>query len=184
MPGKGDLRRVALGRRDAIAPDARIERSILVAERAAPLPGLERDPGTVVAGFLPIRSEIDARPLMEILRQRGCRLCLPAVVENGLEFRELTRETRLVETGFGTVGPGPEAQVLTPQVLLVPCAAFDRRGHRIGYGAGHYDRAAARLDHPYLVALAFAEQEVEAVPAEPHDVAMHHVVTEREIITP
>lgn len=181
---KAELRRDALARRDAIAPDARIERSIALAEHGANLAPFDRDPGTVVAGFLPIRSEIDARPLMEIMRQRGCRLCLPAVVGGRLQFRELTRETELIDTGFGTVGPGPDAAVLEPALLLVPCAAFDRRGHRIGYGAGHYDRALAALPGAEAIALAFSEQEVDAVPAAPHDVAMQAVLTDREFIQP
>ena len=181
---KPELRRTALARRDAIAADTRIEKALAAAEVAAAHPLFDLDPGTVVAGFLPIRSEIDARPVMELLRQRRCTLCLPAVVDGALEFRELTRTTQLVETGFGTVGPGPDTPVLRPAVLIVPCAAFDRRGHRIGYGAGHYDRALAALANPLAIALAFAEQEVDAVPAEPHDVAMRAILTDRELIRP
>ena len=181
---KAELRGAALARRDALPADLRIEKALAAAELAAATPLFDLDPGTVVAGFLPIRSEIDARPIMDLLRQRGCRLCLPAVMDGGLEFRELTRTSELVETGFGTVGPGSDAAVLDPRVLVVPCAAFDRRGHRVGYGAGHYDRALAHLPDARAFALAFAEQEVDAVPAEPHDVAMRAVVTDREVIVP
>ena len=181
---KDRLRKAALADRDALTGDVRIEKALAAADLAADLSFLDLDPGTVVAGFLPIRSEIDARPVMEMLRQRGCRLCLPAVVDDALEFRELTRTTELIDAGFGTVAPGPDAPVLTPQVLIVPCAAFDRRGHRLGYGAGFYDRALTVLEAPVAVALAFAEQEVDAVPAEPHDVAVTAVLTDREVIVP
>ena len=179
---KAELRRRTLARRDALAPDVRIERALRAAERGIGHPLLELDPGTVVAGFLPIRSEIDARPLMDGLRVRNCRLCLPVVIGNALVFRELTRTTPLVHAGFGTVGPDEAADVLIPQVLLVPCAAFDRAGHRIGYGAGHYDRALAALDDPLAIGLAFAIQEVERVPAEPHDRPLAAVITDEGVI--
>jgi 5-formyltetrahydrofolate cyclo-ligase len=65
----------------------------------------------------------------------------------------------------------------------VPLAAFDRRGHRIGYGKGFYDRALANLPHATTIGLAFATQEIDHVPDEAHDRALDFVVTEREIIT-
>ena len=179
---KNEIRREVLARRDAIPGDARIEKSLAAAQNALTLRVLDDlVPGTVVSGFLPIRSEIDARPLMDALRARGARLCLPAVIDREtIVFRELLRTAELVPTGFGTVGPGPDAAVLEPELLIVPLAAFDRRGNRLGYGAGHYDRAIARLDNPMLVGLAFAEQEVASVPAEPHDRVLHAVATDSE----
>ena len=102
--------------------------------------------GPVVSGLLPIRSEADLRPLMAALADRGARLALPVVLDREtIVFRALVRGAEMVSTGFGTSGPGPDAAVLDPDVMLVPLAAFDRRGHRLGYGAGHYDRAIARL---------------------------------------
>src|SRR5690606_3324712 len=96
--------------------------------------------------------------------------------------RELVRGADLVATGFGTSGPGPEACVLDPDIMLVPLAAFDWRGHRLGYGAGHYDRAIARLHaadrRPHLIGVAFDCQEVEGVPDEPHDVMLAEILTE------
>ena len=85
--------------------------------------------------------------------------------------------------GFGTLGPGRRPQRCSiPIVMLVPLAAFDARGHRIGYGAGHYDRAIARLHAaghaPRLIGIAFDCQEVERVPDEPHDVVIPEILTE------
>ena len=84
--------------------------------------------------------------------------------------------------GFGTTGPGGDAEILDPDILLVPLSVFDGEGQRIGYGAGHYDRAIARLHakgrQPVLIGIAFDCQEVASVPAEPHDVALHAVLTE------
>jgi 5-formyltetrahydrofolate cyclo-ligase len=177
---KKRLRAEALARRDALDEAWRIEASLRMAEAAT---GWAVEPGSVVSGFWPMRSEVDVRPLMFSLRAQGARLCLPAILDRTtIEFRELVRGAPLVAMGFGTFGPGPEAQVLDPDLMLVPLAAFDRRGHRIGYGAGYYDRAIARLHakgrRPRLVGIAFDCQEVELVPDEPHDVVLAEILTE------
>lgn len=178
---KKALRQAALGRRDALDAQWRIEASLVMAETARRAIAVE--PGTVVSGFWPIRSEVDVRPMMFALMEAGARLCLPAIVDKEtIVFRELVRGAPLVDMGFGTAGPGEEAAVLDPQVMLVPLAAFDRRGHRIGYGAGFYDRAIARLAErgfsPRLVGIAFDCQEVERVPDEAHDVVIAEILTE------
>lgn len=177
---KKRIRAETLSKRDAIAADRRIEKSLAMAEYAA---GIGIEPGEIVSGFWPIRSEADIRPLMFTLRERGARLCLPVVLDREtIVFRDLVRGAEMVNTGFGTAGPGPEAEVLDPHLLLVPLAAFDAAGNRIGYGAGHYDRAIARLRAknltPRLIGVAFACQEVETVPAEPHDVPLDAILTE------
>ncbi|RYE75308.1 MAG: 5-formyltetrahydrofolate cyclo-ligase, partial [Hyphomicrobiales bacterium] len=90
-----------------------------------------------------------------------------------------------VAQGFGTFAPGPEAAVLDPLIMLVPMAAFDAQCHRMGYGRGFYDRAIESLRakgiKPMLAGLAFAVQEVAAVPVEAHDVGLDLVATEREL---
>lgn len=178
---KKALRRAALGRRDALDAQWRIEASLAMAETARR--AIAVDPGSIVSGFWPIRSEVDVRPTMFALMEAGARLCLPAIVDREtIVFRELVRGAPLVDMGFGTAGPGEEAAVLDPQVMLVPLAAFDARGHRIGYGAGFYDRAIARLGErgllPRLVGVAFDCQEVELVPDEAHDVVIPEILTE------
>ena len=178
---KKELRRQALARRDALDPSWRIEASLDMAAMAEAAIGFE--PGTIISGFWPIRSEVDIRPLMSALREQGARLCLPAILDKQtIVFRELVRGAPLVDMGFGTAGPGAEAEVLDPAIMLVPLAAFDRRGHRIGYGAGFYDRAIARLHAagmaPRLIGVAFDCQEVERVPDEPHDVIISELLTE------
>lgn len=182
---KKSLRGEALARRDALDPQWRIEASLAMAEASA---GWDIEPGTVVSGFWPMRSEVDVRPLMFALRDRGARLCLPAILDRTtIEFRELLRGAPLVDMGFGTHGPGPEAAVLEPELMLVPLAAFDARGHRIGYGAGYYDRAIAKLHAagraPRLVGIAFDCQEVARVPDEPHDVVLPAILTETGLRT-
>jgi 5-formyltetrahydrofolate cyclo-ligase len=178
---KKSLRIGALARRDALDPQFRIEAALAVADTArAQIPV---EPDTVVSGFWPIRSELDIRPALAALREQGARICLPAILDKStIVFRELVRGAPLVDMGFGTAGPGEDAAVLDPDIMLVPLAAFDRRGHRIGYGAGFYDRAIARLAErglsPRLVGIAFDCQEVERVPDEPHDVILPELLSE------
>ena len=177
---KKQLRAEALARRDALDPQWRIEASLGMAEWAQRIPV---EPGDVVSGFWPMRSEVDVRPLMFAFREQGARLCLPAILDRTtIVFRELMRGAPLVDMGFGTHGPGPEAAVLDPDLMLVPLAAFDARGHRIGYGAGYYDRAIAKLQAgprpPRLVGIAFDCQQVELVPDQPHDIVIPEMLTE------
>lgn len=180
-PSKAELRVERLALRDALSVEERAAKSLAMAEAGAD--GLSFAPGTVLSGFMPIRSEADTRPLMEALRNKGARLCLPVILDREtIVFREFVRGAELVKTGFGTSGPDEGATILDPHILLVPLSAFDGRGHRIGYGAGHYDRAIAKLHakglNPVLVGIAFDCQEVPSVPAEAHDVALDAVLTE------
>lgn len=180
FPTKSDIRTATLALRDAMPETERVSASNKLIEYIDAL-GLK--PGQIVSGFLPIRSEIDLRPVMALLEASKLRLCLPAVIDKQtIVFREYFSSGHLVDTGFGTSGPHEDAEVLDPDVLLVPLAAFDGSGNRIGYGAGHYDRAIARLhkagQFPRLVGVAFECQRVQSVPAEEHDVSLHTVLTE------
>ncbi len=177
---KKELRSQALARRDALDERWRIDASLVMAEVGATI---AVEPGEVVSGFWPMRSEVDVRPLLFSFMERGARLCLPAILDRTtIVFRELIRGAAMVDMGFGTLGPGPDAEVLEPSLMLVPLAAFDRRGHRVGYGAGYYDRAIARLHgmgrKPRLIGVAFDCQEVPLVPEEWHDVIIPEILTE------
>jgi len=155
-----------------------------MAERGLPL---ATAPGTIISGYSPIRSEIDPVPLMRALATHGARLALPAVMARGksLAFRAWSPNDRLMLGPLGILEPSPAAAEVIPDIMLVPLAAFDRAGHRIGYGAGHYDFTLAhlrKLKHIVAVGLAFAAQEIMAVPALPHDVALDYVLTEKELL--
>jgi len=178
---KADLRKNALAARDRYPIESRIEASLTIADIGAS--NIEIGQGEIVSGFWPIRSEVDVRPLMFRLREMGARLCLPVVLDRQtILFRELVRGAPMIDTGFGTVGPGQEAAILDPDLMLLPLAAFDRSGNRIGYGAGHYDRAIASLHQkgrmPRLVGVALDIQEVAAIPCEDHDVRLPAILTE------
>ena len=183
---KTRLRRAALARRDALAPDMRLRAAEAIADLVA---GLDLPTGAIVSGFWPIRSEIDPRPALARLAARGHALALPVILDDGetMIFRRWRADDTLVAAGFGLSEPGPAAEEVAPDVLLVPLAAFDRHGDRIGYGKGFYDRALARLTAtgPRLtVGVAFATQEVDRVPTEPHDRRLDLILTEAGTIRP
>ncbi|AYD02089.1 5-formyltetrahydrofolate cyclo-ligase [Neorhizobium sp. NCHU2750] len=178
---KAQMRAERLAARDALGVADRLDKSRSIAAYGAA--AIELDAGTTVSGFLPIRSEVDVRLLMDVLRDEGGRLCVPVVLDKEtIVFRAFTPGVDLVSGVFGTVGPGPDVPELEPQIMLVPLAAFDSRGHRIGYGGGYYDRAIHRLHekgrNPRLIGIAFDCQEVASVPEEPHDIRLHGILTE------
>ena len=173
---KAALRRAALSRRDALSPEARRAASLAVADTVLAMDALAQ--ATIVGAFWPIRSEIDPRPIAEGLFARGKRVVLPQVTPEGLVFREWRAGEALVPGSFGLSEPRADLPPLDPDALIVPLAAFDRSGQRIGYGRGYYDGAITRLAPVLTVGIAFACQEVDAVPAEPHDRPLDHVVTE------
>jgi len=182
-PTKADLRAASLARRDAISPDERAAAAEAIAVRGLPFAIAK---GVVISGYSPIRSEIDPVPLMQKLASAGARLALPSVTARGhsLIFRAWSPGERLMLGALGIPEPSPAAAEVAPDVMLVPLAAFDRLGHRIGYGAGHYDFTFAHLRkmRPVVgVGLAFAAQETRAIPALSHDVAMDYVLTETKV---
>ena len=180
---KGDLRAAALAKRDALSDEQRMAAAQAIALRGLPI---EIMPGTVVAGYSPIRSEIDPAFLMQELAARGTRLALPVIAARDapLGFRRWAANDKLLRGPLGILEPSPDAAEIVPDIVLVPLAAFDRSGHRIGYGAGHYDRTLVRLrDLKKIIAigLAFAVQEIETIPALPHDAALDYVLTETQL---
>src|SRR5258705_7090732 len=179
---KSDLRAAALAKRDALSDEDRAAAAEAMATRKLPF---EIAPGMIVSGYSPIRNEIDPVPLMRKLAAQGAKLALPAVMARGksLAFRAWSPDDRLMLGALGIPEPSPAAAEVIPDIMLVPLAAFDRQGHRIGYGAGHYDYTFAHLRKSKAVmgiGLAFAVQEIETVPALSHDVALDYVLTERD----
>ena len=178
MSDKATLRAEARARRKAAFE------AVDIAPATARLDGiLEGLPGPV-AFYWPIRTEIDPRPAMALAAARG-PVCLPVTHGMGpLTFREWRAGMVLERDGFGTEYPG-EGPDIAPRTLVVPMLAFDRRGHRLGYGAGHYDRTLADLrDHGPVTAIgfAYAAQEASPLPDEPTDQALDMIVTEVERI--
>ena len=147
-----------------------------------PLKLLERY-GPTVSAYWPIGSEIDPRPLMTKLKHAGADLALPRVEDDGsMSFRAWAPGHVLEDRPFGLKEPTADAPRLAPTLILAPLLAYDRHGNRLGYGQGHYDRTLAKLrseGRVFLCGLAFHGQEVDELPAEPHDIPLDWVVTER-----
>jgi 5-formyltetrahydrofolate cyclo-ligase len=180
---KAELRAAALSRRDALSDKQRDAAALALAKRGLPF-ALIAD--QVVSGYFPIRNEIDPTPLMQKLAGQRARLALPCINARGqsLTFRAWSSGDRLMLGSLGIPEPSPAAAELIPDIMLVPVAAFDRSGHRIGYGAGYYDYTFSHLRKAKAiigVGLAFAAQEIESVPALAHDVALDYVITEKKV---
>jgi 5-formyltetrahydrofolate cyclo-ligase len=180
---KDALRREGLLRRNALPPDLRAAAARVIAERPFPADVA----GATVSGFMPLKTEINPIPLMHKLFEFGARLALPVVRGRGnpLVMRAFAFGDPLVAGVWGIREPKPDAAEVLPDMLLVPLIAFDRKGHRIGYGAGYYDLTitALRAQKDVLaVGIAFAAQEIAQVPATARDARLDIVLTEREII--
>lgn len=181
---KSALRREAAARRDALPAQARKAAAEAIAARKFPLAVA---PGMIVSGFMPMRSEINPLPLMQKLEQDGAALALPRIAGRGkpLIMRAWRFGAPLDKGQWGIREPKADYAEVEPDILLVPLLAFDRAGHRIGYGAGYYDMTIAQFRARKAVTaigLAFAIQEVPAVPTTERDARLDLVLTEREVI--
>jgi 5-formyltetrahydrofolate cyclo-ligase len=161
------------------------------------LAAIEIPRDAVIGSYWPFRDEIDCAPLLQHLHDAGHEIGLPVVtarakggIPRPMTFRPWRPGMRLAKGRLGEPTPPPDADYgagdLMPTILFVPLLAFDRRGYRIGYGGGNFDAtiAARRAAGAPLTAvgLAYAAQEVETVPTEPHDQPLDWIVTEREAI--
>jgi len=145
-------------------------------------PQLEVFPGAIVAGYIPIGSEIDPTPLMRELHSNGATICLPRVniQNNSLDFLAYQFGDVLETSSFGVQEPLETRKKLSPDWLLVPLLAFDKNCSRLGYGKGYYDKAIADLKKggAMTFGLAFATQEFDNIPVEPHDEVLDYIVCE------
>lgn len=185
---KRALRRDARVIRAAAATELGVE-AAAAALRERFLAAVAPPEGVVVSGYWPMGDELDPRPLMTALAARGHRLALPAIRGAGqpLAFRAWQAGDALRPAGFGTREPAASAEELSPGLLLVPLLAFDAAGYRLGYGGGFYDRSLAQLRAAgdiLAVGLAYAAQQVAAVPREATDQPLDLVVTEAGVVTP
>lgn len=139
-----------------------------------------------LSGFLPMGTEIDPRPTMSAWAGAAVGVPLIAAKAQPLDFAVWTPETPLIDGPFGTQAPADPVRMV-PQVLIVPLLAFDRRGYRLGYGGGFYDRTLEELrrNRPtFAVGFAFAAQEAAGVPIEATDQPLDLIVTETGAIQP
>lgn len=140
-------------------------------------------PDTIIAGYMPIGSELDCLPLLNRLAAASVPVCLPVVAAPGapLIFRRWLPDDPLVTGTFGISEPTAAAQEVSPQALLVPMLAFDRHGHRLGYGGGYYDRTLKALraaGDVVAIGVAFAGQLRDKVPVAETDQPLDWILTE------
>lgn len=174
---KAALRRDMQARRPGFAsPGA----GLRLAEAVLAIPSLPPGP---VSAYLPIADEIDVLPTLAALARAGRQLALPCVAarDRPLVFRAWKPGDPVVPGSFGTREPAPGAPLLRPAVLLVPLLAVDRRGWRLGWGAGYYDRTLAELrgsGGAVAIGICYAGQVVEHVPHHAMDQPMDWIATE------
>lgn len=182
---KAELRRSAKAIRqtfvDGLSSAQRCAAAVVLADRVE----TRLDGAVVVAAYLPIGCEIDTVPLIDRLARRGVTLALPYVTgpRGMMRFLAWQPGDRLPAGPMGLRQPSAGAQDVVPDTVLVPLLAFDAVLHRLGYGAGHYDRALAAIPSARRIGLAWSIQRTERVPNEAWDVPLHAVATEQEWIT-
>jgi 5-formyltetrahydrofolate cyclo-ligase len=183
---KKGIRERVIRERDLLAPDERRKRSLEITARLSSLGELKR--AKTVLLYHSFRSEVETEELIKVLLVQGKTVALPLVKQKSLstyEVRDLEHDLRLGRFGIKEPVEG-EAGAVPPDridLVIVPGVAFDEKGHRLGWGAGYYDRFLKRLPTKVpLIALAFELQVVDSIPAEPHDMAVDKIVTEKRVI--
>ena len=180
------LRRHALARRDLIEPAEAHAAAKAVAAAGLDLAKRLYGSGAVVGAYWPIRSEVSTRPLLDLLAGAGYRTALPVMTgaAKPLPFRLWTPGDELAKGPLGLSEPLSSAATVEPDLIFLPLACFDAKGHRIGYGGGNFDATLADLRarrKVVAVGLAYADQEVDAIPHEAHDQQLDFVITESRL---
>lgn len=176
---KSELRRQAEAKRNLLhVGGAKAGISIAAHFATIPIPA-----SAIVGVYVPIRSEADSLSVVRKLRAKGHKIALPRIHEKNqpLHFHEWPENKAPMEGSYRLPEPAPDWPDVTPDVILVPLLAFDAKGHRLGYGGGYYDRTLSTLRASgtvLAVGIAFAGQEVDALPADTNDQKLDWVVTE------
>lgn len=186
---KAELREGLRAQRRQKAGDAEYALSAALSARMQFLALLEGGqlplgPHAVIAAYYPLPDELSPLPLVSALRDRGHGIALPVTAGRAaaLTFRIFAADTPLRTSSFGVAEPAAGADA-TPDLIIVPLLAFDRRCQRLGYGAGHYDRTLAARPVP-TVGFAFDFQRIDRVPTGPHDQALDCIVTDKQVYWP
>lgn len=181
---KRTLRRELKHRRDALAD--RAGRSVAICNRVTTLPAYRL--AKSLHCYMPIRSEVDTFPLLHDALACAKGVVVPIVRADMTELvhsRIVSLAAEDLEPGaFGTIQPRALqlVNINTCDLIIVPLLAFDRSRYRLGYGKGFYDRLLA-TSPAATIGVAFAAQEVDRLPREPHDLPLDWIVTEDEVVT-
>ncbi len=187
MNEKSVIRAEVLGKRDSLDPDTRKKKDLLIREKLLSLPEFRQ--ANVIFFFASFRSEVSTFKQIEDALAQGKKILLPSVDKENKELR-LFKVDALSEMSPGYIGiPEPnvpaerERDINDAQLVIMPGAAFDLSGNRLGYGGGYYDKLLSHLRRKIpLIALAYEEQIVDFLPAEPHDMRVNVIVTDKRVI--
>ena len=143
----------------------------------------------IISSFFSIRSEIPTTDLNEYLISKNKILSFPVVNPKSkiLSFRQFKKNQKLVEGSYKIPEPPLENEELIPNLIFVPCLAFDIQGYRLGYGGGYYDRTFAyfkSINHQFIsVGFAYDDQKVNSVFRDQFDYKLNYVLTEKQLYT-
>jgi 5-formyltetrahydrofolate cyclo-ligase len=140
--------------------------------------------GTLIAGYVSFGSEVSPAAMLAAVEARGAVLALPHIGTRGaaMTFKAWDCAAPLHRAAFGFEQPADERDDVAPNIILVPLVGFDREMHRLGHGAGHYDRIFSIYNNALRVGLAWSCQERSLIPTDRWDVALDGVLTEKEWI--
>ncbi len=173
-----------LARRLALSATTRAIYSHRIAESLVAVIG---DPaGRVISGYWPIRGEPDLRPWLATIRRQGATTALPVAAGKAmsLRFRRYDEGDRLVR-GVGNIPVPADGEELVPDVVIAPVVAYDSDCYRLGYGTGSFDRTLAALPgRPLVIGVGYDHAGLTSIHPQPHDIAMHMIVTELGILAP
>lgn len=181
---KSDLRLRYRQERRRIDPVTRAQWDASIRDSLLALPGMQA--GARIAAYWPFDGEPDLRPALEALHERDIHVHLPLIPHTagaGLEMHPWQPGHEMASGALGVFQPGPGAAVPVDalDIVLLPLVAWDRRGHRLGMGAGYYDRflaPVASLARPLRAGVAYSVQRSEELPADSWDVPLHGLLSE------
>jgi len=181
---KTRLRRQMQERRTLLSADERARTTTHITEMTLRTLGHGVQP-RLLAGYAPIKGEVDLIPLLEQLREQGIAIALPISDKESriLPFRQWQQTDMLAPDAYGVPAPPPSSPTGVPDLIMVPLLAFDSTGFRLGYGGGYYDATLAhyRTHHPLtrFWGVAYSWQQVDVIPREPHDQPLDGIITEQ-----
>lgn len=184
---KQALRDLAFAERIAISPEEQAKAALAVRDNF--LKSVYMPKGTSISAYMPIKAEMSALPLFDVLMERGYTVLMPRVIPNNtlLEFRTWNRKTPMIRSIYGIEEPDPaHSTVSIPDLFIMPLLAFDKKGNRLGYGAGYYDQTFAQLRGkvPFKsIGVAYESQHYDMVPFEGHDHPMDMCITDKNVYT-
>ena len=187
MQSKSELRRRILDKRSSLSNEERLKNSLFICDSIGEFLSKEFITSAAFALYEAINSEVDLASLAEKMQKQGARVLKPAMLagQGNMEFVDWSADfdQRRIVPAVEMCGM-KTASAEDINVVICPVVAFDKNRNRLGYGGGYYDRYLSRLsDDALKIGVAFACQEVDAIPTEEHDISLDYIVTEKVAIS-